>query len=51
MFDGEIDKELTKKRVIDISKLFKVSLEEAETIDEKITDNVMKMWNAEPKSE
>ena len=51
MFDDEIDRELTYKRVIDIRRIFNVSLEEAIIIDKKITDNVMKMWNTEPKSE
>ena len=51
MFDDEIDRELTHKRVIDIRRIFNASLEEAIIIDEKYTDNVMKMWNTELKLE
>ena len=51
MFDAEIDRELAYKRVIDIRRIFNVSLEEAIIIDEKYTDNVMKMWNTELKLE
>ena len=51
MFGDEIDRELTFKRIIDIRRIFNVSLEEAIIIDKKITDNVMRMRNTEPKSE